>query len=538
MMAFRAMILVLVIAFFSESRRHGITVAHAKKVGEKGLSSGTEEKWRRRAIGATKIDYDHYGGHPFARMAEARRQRRLIMMEEDEQQNTPRKLDWSIGADDSDAENENKLGPDPNFDPNHIPAPLKFDTAYFRPIQIQFKYDHLPSTPTTQRHVELLQDTVMPRVAEFWAHTLSVFPTNRLYVDSTACTLSSTLDFVNGVTDTDLLIQVVNNEKFCSGNTLAAANSCDWDEYDRPIGGLISFCFSNIELRGNGSDPASEVSTRKVVSAAIHEVAHILGFHENDFAYFYDAETGEPRTTRPIPQNQSHKCISGDTQSFDMPSDTTVQKGETPEGIKYFEIVTPKILQTARNHFDCQTMTGVRLENQPTGGSCIGTHLDERLFFTESMSAIATTNAIPAYLSPITLALFEDSGWYLANYTNVHVSPFGHGRGCDFVHKPCIVESQVPDYSTGVFCNTMDQNEYSCDPTHSIMSHCDLMDYSAWGEETSINTPTDAFQYFGNNKVCIHSIIFKQDVAQFCFSFSHVNLYTCCCFFAHEDFRW
>jgi hypothetical protein len=46
----------------------------------------------------------------------------------------------------------------------------------------------------------------------------------------------------------------------------------------------------------------------------------------------------------------------------------------------------------------------------------------------------------------------------------------------------------------------MDQNEYSCDPTHSIMSHCDLMDYSAWGEETSINTPTDAFQYFGNNK--------------------------------------
>jgi len=423
-----------------------------------------EAKWRRRAMGAKPIDYSHLGGHPFERIKQQNRRR---LQHED-------------------------LGDDWQHEPVKIPAEAKFDTNYFRPIRILFKYDHMPSSANTQHHVTLLKETVMPQVVDFWAKTLSVFPVKRLYVDSESCTLSDPQDYVYGVAGTDLLIQVVNNEKFCSGNTLAAANSCDWDDYDRPIGGLISFCFSNIEIR-NTEGHVSTSTIRKVVSAAIHEVAHILGFHENDFAYFYDSETGEPRTKRPIPQDVSHKCITGKTESFDMPSETTVRQGETDSGIQYFELVTPKVVQVAQNHFNCPTLTGVRLENQDTGDACIGTHFEERLYFTESMSAIATSSSIPSYLSPLTLALFEDSGWYQANFTNVSISPFGHGRGCDFVKEPCITNGNIPAYSKGVFCNKLSQTDYMCDSSHSIISHCDLIDYVFWPDLTP---PPESYRYF------------------------------------------
>lgn len=96
-----------------------------------------------------------------------------------------------------------------------------------------------------------------------------------------------------------------------------------------------------------------------------------------------------------------------------------------------------------------------RLENQPTGeNSCTGDHWDERLFYDNALSGVIspTTNI----LTPMTLALFEDSGWYKANYTQAKISPWGLGAGCDFATGPCIITgengAEVPDYGRGYFC--------------------------------------------------------------------------------------
>ena len=45
------------------------------------------------------------------------------------------------------------------------------------------------------------------------------------------------------------------------------------------------------------------------------------------------------------------------------------------------------------------------------------------MYYPEALSGVIspTTNV----LSPLTLALLEDSGWYRANYTKAHVSPWG-----------------------------------------------------------------------------------------------------------------
>jgi Leishmanolysin len=46
----------------------------------------------------------------------------------------------------------------------------------------------------------------------------------------------------------------------------------------------------------------------------------------------------------------------------------------------------------------------------------------------------------------------EDSGWYLANYTNSRMSPWGLGSGCQFVDDLCLKvndagETIIPEYS-------------------------------------------------------------------------------------------
>ena len=97
----------------------------------------------------------------------------------------------------------------------------------------------------------------------------------------------------------------------------------------------------------------------------------------------------------------------------------------------------------------------------------------------------------------LALALFEDSGWYTANYTKSSVSPWGHGAGCDFVRKPCLTkgpsETTVPDYGRGYFCTKSDQR--GCSPSHHYKMGCTVLDYSLYPE---MWLPPPRFQYFAD----------------------------------------
>ena len=160
--------------------------------------------------------------------------------------------------------------------------------------------------------------------------------------------------------------------------------------------------------------------------------------------------------------------------------------------------------QVARNHFNCDSMNGIRLENQPTSDDCFGNHWEERLAWDESLSAHKTSKSIPDSLSPFTLALLEDTGWYRANFTMSRIISFGHGAGCSFVEKPCIVKNNLPNYSKGYFCNSTEQEDYACDPSHSQISSCDLQNLK--------QSVPYVYRYFDNK--FLGPKIFKQ--ADFC----------------------
>jgi hypothetical protein len=154
--------------------------------------------------------------------------------------------------------------------------------------------------------------------------------------------------------------------------------------------------------------------------------------------------------------------------------------------------VTPKVRTVARNQFNCADLEGGQLENQPTGSSCTGDHWDERLYYPESMSGVISPTSV--ILSPLTLALFEDSGWYAANYANSRMSPWGHGAGCDFVRKPCLIKGDttttVPDYGKGYFCSR--EEDRGCSPSQYYKMGCTLIDYSL----RSTSNPPAQYQYF------------------------------------------
>ena len=83
-------------------------------------------------------------------------------------------------------------------------------------------------------------------------------------------------------------------------------------------------------------------------------------------------------------------------------------------------------------------MKGVKLENQGGTGS-VGAHWESRVMLGDYM---VSTDYRERAISEITLALFEDSGWYKANYYTGGLFRYGKNSGCDFIEKKCIIDEK------------------------------------------------------------------------------------------------
>ena len=85
-------------------------------------------------------------------------------------------------------------------------------------------------------------------------------------------------------------------------------------------------------------------------------------------------------------------------------------------------MVTPKVVEEVRRHFDCEKLEGAELEDQGGDGTAL-THWEKRIFQNEAMTGTVHTKN-PLY-SRLTFALLEDSGWYLPNYELVSIINIG-----------------------------------------------------------------------------------------------------------------
>ncbi len=345
------------------------------------------------------------------------------------------------------------------------------------PIRIHFDTTEMEKKASAdgslKSGIETIKNSVLPKVSEIWSSILSVTPVQEnILVDDNTC--YGFIDFTSnmleeGVSDTDLLIFVtahntINGFTLCDKNALASASYCSLDQYDRPVIGFINFCVENVNAEKNED---------AVVAIGVHELTHVLGFSDDLFKFFRDSN-GKPLTQRPF-KKTSVKCVDGSVRSTILASDSVIKSTEDDDGSVSFEIVSPTVADIVRNHFNCEEMSGARLENQPTRNSCTGSHWDERYFFTDIMSPIFSSDSV-SLLSPLTVALIKDTGWYQVSFASKHIknSPFGLGAGCDFlVENSCIVDNKVPEEYGEFFCDsvtTFTKNGY---PNKSSQTTCD-----------------------------------------------------------------
>ena len=423
----------------------------------------------------------NYGGqHPFELMA-AKRARKEQTGAKSDTVGTTRQLrsrELLLGGTYSDKWHDKNWDPDANPDDWHPTGPdadNRHNFKNFKPIRIGVNVDNLPSDNASSDKNRFVENEVMRAATQFWTKALNVYPAKSISVDSEFCEDLPPLADNVGIDDTDLMLYVY-AEKFCGGGQMAAAAACTWDKFNRPVAGIVRFCYDSLNLQSDGT--ADEMTAVTVIETAIHEVGHVLGLKSDEMAFYYNHETGQLRNDN-LEITQSFECLDGSKKDVYAPTEETLQKGQTASGIQYFEVITPTVRQIARNHFNCPTMKGIRLENQPTNSDCFGSHFEERMLWNGLMTALAETAHVRQHLTAFTLGLLEDTGWYKPNYSLSENVAFGLGAGCDFVEKDCIENGEVKPPFDEYFCNTQDtRSTFGCDPDRSMIAVCDMVDVS------------------------------------------------------------
>lgn len=279
-----------------------------------------------------------------------------------------------------------------------------------------------------------------------------------------------------GISNYDFIFYVsaLQTERCNKSLTVAYAAHCQQETaLDRPIAGHANLCPESISTK--------KQDLEVLLSTVKHEILHALGFSISLYA-FYRNSNGEPLTPR---RNDTGKpTLNEHLQTYQWSNKVIksfkrnwlVRSGYITKNIDM--IVTPNVIREVRNYFNCSSLEGAELEDQGEEGTVL-THWEKRVFENEAMTGTHTQN--PTF-SRITLALMEDTGWYLANYSQASSMKWGKNLGCDFVMKSCkdwITSKSEKGLSIHPFCNKIkrDPLQTECTEDRNSVALCNLIRY-------------------------------------------------------------
>lgn len=293
----------------------------------------------------------------------------------------------------------------------------------------------------------------------------------------------------SGIIGADFVFYVsaMKTERCHKGLTVAYAAHCQQEAvFDRPIAGHANLCPDSISTKPQ--------ELEILLSTVKHEILHALGFSVSLFAFYRDKD-GNPLT----PREENGKPLLNEKLQARQWSDrvikTIVRKDWIVHGGKIDRevqvMVTPRVVEEVRRHFNCSLLEGAELENQGEEGTAL-THWEKRVFENEAMTGTHTQN--PVY-SRLTLALMEDTGWYRANYSMAQPLAWGHNLGCDFVTKSCkywMDTHRANGKSIHPFCDKVkrDPLETECTDDRSSVALCNLVEHT--------HSLPDVYQNFDN----------------------------------------
>ncbi|XP_023446727.1 leishmanolysin-like peptidase isoform X2 [Dasypus novemcinctus] len=319
-----------------------------------------------------------------------------------------------------------------------------------------------------------------------------------------------------GVQDADFVLYVgaLATERCSHENIISYAAYCQQEaKMDRPIAGYANLCPNMISTQ-----PQEFIG---MLSTVKHEIIHALGFSAGLFAFYHDKD-GNPLTSRFADGLPPFNYSLGLYQW----SDKVVRKVERLWDVRdnkivhhtVYLLVTPRVVDEARKHFNCPVLEGMELENQGGMGTELN-HWEKRLLENEAMTGSHTQNRV---LSRITLALMEDTGWYKANYSMAEKLDWGRGMGCDFVRKSCkfwIDQQRQKRQMLSPYCDTLRSNplQLTCRQDQRAVAVCNLQkflkplpqEYQYFDELSGI--PAEDLAYYGGSVEIADYCPFRQE---------------------------
>lgn len=138
-------------------------------------------------------------------------------------------------------------------------------------------------------------------------------------------------------------------------------------------------------------------------------------------------------------------------------------------------IKTEKILEKGKSHFGCDNFEGLPLEYNGGPGTA-GAHWSKKIMNTDYMIGDSYGENL---ISELSLALFEDSGWYKVDYELANLFIWGKDKGCDFLNfnVKCIEKKDDKIFTKfeKEFCSEF--NSPTCSTSNIFRGNCKTRKY-------------------------------------------------------------
>ena len=271
-------------------------------------------------------------------------------------------------------------------------------------------------------------DHVMRRSARILQEALLVARVPNLTI-SDECMLSCGLIRQGALQDSDVVVRVDWAEQQkgaqCPTNVAAYAAACCRDQWDRPIAGIIWICPRMLDFISKAVESRRGRARFEFAALVLcHEIAHVLAVDEQLFNLFRKMD-GTPVVPRRGDGTPSASLFEANTRWM----------------------ATPHVQAAVRQHFNCSSLRGALMHRN---------HWNQRVFNTELMAGSHHWPFQPQ-LSPLTLALFNDSGWYKAR-ANKDTMRWGRDWGCAFAQGRQLLTPKM-------FCAFTENDSASCGKT-------------------------------------------------------------------------
>ncbi|EAR98426.1 leishmanolysin family protein (macronuclear) [Tetrahymena thermophila SB210] len=212
---------------------------------------------------------------------------------------------------------------------------------------------------------------------------------------------------------------------------LAYAGWCKFVRIIGPTHGQVNFNLGILQTQNFANSHVFQ----GLVGTVIHEITHVLGFSDSDFANWVDANK-KPYVNPTVEQ--------------------------TVRGMKTKFLKTPNVLEFAKKYYGCNTIPGMALENQGDEGSA-GSHWETTIIQDEIMNA--SDSPTISIFTGFTAALLRDTGFYASVNSNMEEKSFyGKDAGCSFITGSC-------DDKKREFC-TEGSFEQKCDYYYHGVGQC------------------------------------------------------------------